>query len=169
MFLRRSRLGLNYKANSCKCKDLHLRIGSIIEVGFGKAAMRSSSVDLIILEVLRREQAHLTSQEVYRQIRDRLPAVNPSTVYRALDRLARRGKISVSDIGAGSAVYEAVGRKAHHHLVCQKCRQVFALSNEEVGRFFSRVEQDHQFQITTNHLILFGICRNCQETGAEAG
>ncbi len=71
--------------------------------------MRTSSVELIILELLDKEQVHLTSHEVYQAIQKRLPATNPSTVYRALERLAADGKVSVSDMGTGSAVYEAVG------------------------------------------------------------
>ncbi len=129
--------------------------------------MRTSSVDLLILDLLNHEQAHLTSNDVYERLRERLPAVAPSTIYRALERLARHGKVSVSDIGTGAAVYEAVGGKIHHHLVCQNCGKVFSLRNEEVSAFFDRVGQQHNFEITTNHLILFGVCKDCQGSNAS--
>ncbi len=62
--------------------------------------MRSSSVDAAILDVLSAHApGHLTAAEVYERIQPRLPAVNPSTVYRALERLAKSGRISVSDMG----------------------------------------------------------------------
>jgi Fe2+ or Zn2+ uptake regulation protein len=54
--------------------------------------MRTSSIEQIILEVLSKEHAHLTSNQIYEVIRPRLPAVNPSTVYRALERLTGVGK-----------------------------------------------------------------------------
>jgi len=125
--------------------------------------MRTSSVELVILETLCHEHAHLTSHQVYEQIRGRLPAVNPSTVYRALERLANEGKISVSDMGIGSAVYESVRSEIHHHLVCQKCGRVYTIDDEEVRNFFTTVQQKNNFQINTNHLILFGLCENCQK------
>ena len=81
--------------------------------------MRASSVEQIILETLAQERSHLTAHLVYEQIRARLPAVNPSTVYRALERLANAGKISVSDLGTGAEVYESMNDVMHHHLVCQ--------------------------------------------------
>jgi len=123
--------------------------------------MRNSSVDQIILETLSHEHAHLTSQQVYEEIKLRLPAVNPSTVYRALERLANQGKISISDMGTGAAVYETVADGMHHHLVCQNCGQVITIGHTEVESFFDRIQAAHHFKINTNHLILFGICENC--------
>jgi Fur family ferric uptake transcriptional regulator len=124
--------------------------------------MRTSSVELIILNLLEKEHIHLTSHEVYVAIQKSLPATNPSTVYRALERLASDGKVSVSDMGTGSAVFEAVGASPHHHLVCLKCHSVLALPHSEVKVFFGSVENIHDFQISTNHLILFGTCKICQ-------
>jgi Fur family ferric uptake transcriptional regulator len=129
--------------------------------------MRASSVDQIILETLSKEHTHLTSLQVYEEIRKRLPAVNQSTVYRALERLVNCGKVSVSDMGTGSAVYESLADGLHHHLVCQKCGKVITIGNEEVENFFSRIQKKHLFEIATNHLILFGICENCQSDNAD--
>jgi Fur family transcriptional regulator, ferric uptake regulator len=125
--------------------------------------MRASSIEQIILETLSREHAHLTSHQVYEQIRPRLPALNPSTVYRALERLANTGKISVSDMGTGAAVYESVTDGMHHHLVCQKCKRVFTIRHEVVNLFFKTVENDTHFNISTNHLVLFGLCTDCRK------
>jgi Fur family ferric uptake transcriptional regulator len=124
--------------------------------------LRTSSVDLLILEILGREQTHLTSHELYQQIHGRLPAVDPSTIYRALERLAHRGSISVSDMGSGAAVYESIDNGVHHHLVCQQCGKVVTLSPDEVAGFFASVQRNHKFTIVTNHLILFGVCEECQ-------
>jgi Fur family ferric uptake transcriptional regulator len=132
--------------------------------------MRTSSVDLIILEALEKGHAHLSSHEVYELIRDRVPAVNPSTVYRSLERLAHNGKISVSDMGTGAEVYESISNGIHHHLVCQNCHRVITLEDDEVRTFFSSIQQKYSFQIVTNHLVLFGICENCRnkdESSAE--
>jgi len=124
--------------------------------------MRASSVDQAILELLARENSHLTSHEVYEQIRGRLPAVNPSTIYRALERLANLGKISVSDMGTGSAVYESVTDGLHHHLVCQKCGCVYTIGHAEVGSFFAAIQEKDRFRVITNHLVLFGMCERCE-------
>jgi Fur family ferric uptake transcriptional regulator len=129
--------------------------------------MRASSVEQAILDVLSHEHAHLTSLQLYEEIRQRLPAVNPSTVYRALERMVHAGKVSVSDMGTGAAVYELVSQKLHHHLVCQVCGRVITLPHEPVAQLFKTLEEQQHFHVVTNHLILFGICEACQRAGAE--
>lgn len=124
--------------------------------------MRTSSVDQIIIKTLSKEHAHLTSHQVYEEIRGQLPAVNQSTVYRALERLVHLGKVSVSDMGTGSAVYELLADGIHHHLVCQNCGKVITIGHDEVQEFFAAIHHKNHFDIITNHLILFGICEKCQ-------
>ena len=130
--------------------------------------MRTSSVDHIIIDILSRENTHMSSLEVYEMIRQRLPAINQSTVYRSLERLVNNGKVSVSDMGTNAVVYELVGNGLHHHLVCQNCREVFTIGHEEVEEFFAAIESKNHFQVLTNHLILFGTCEKCQAEAAAA-
>ncbi len=129
--------------------------------------MRASSVETIILDTLGCENCHLTASEVLKLVRPRLPAINTSTVYRALDRLAASGKISVSDIGQGAVVYEIVNEHSHHHLVCQNCKRLLILENDAVERFLGEIAQISNYQITTNHLVIFGICPDCQATHTD--
>jgi len=140
---------------------LHLQIFALSHLKGDK--MRASSVDQVIIQTLLKEHAHLTSLQVYEEIRQQLPAVNQSTVYRSLERLVGQGLVSVSDMGTGSAVYETVVDGIHHHLVCQKCGKVITISHNDVTEFFSSIQQKFHFSVITNHLILFGICEDCQK------
>jgi len=131
--------------------------------------MRASSVEQFILDLFAghsNEKTHFTAQEVYNQLQPRLPAVNSSTVYRALERMSHAGKISVSDVGTGAAVYEAVGRERHHHLVCQVCGRAQTIGDEAVGDFFRQLELENNFEMMTNHLVLFGRCQECRSNAA---
>jgi Fur family ferric uptake transcriptional regulator len=125
--------------------------------------MRSSSVNQQILKILAQDHSHLTAQQVYERIQDYLPAVNPSTVYRSLERLAHAGMISVSDMGKGATVYESMRGERHHHLVCQRCGTVTTFGDEDVVTFFQHIEDESGFLMVTNHLILFGECPQCQK------
>jgi Fur family ferric uptake transcriptional regulator len=124
--------------------------------------MRTSSVDKIIVEILTKEHLHLTALQVFEAIHERLPAVNQSTVYRALERMVSRGLLSVSDMGTGAAVFELLSDGRHHHLVCQQCGGVVTVGDGEVQTFFTTIKEKNQFVVTTNHLILFGTCKTCQ-------
>jgi Fur family ferric uptake transcriptional regulator len=144
---------------------LHLQYFALSSIKGDK--MRASSVDQVIIQTLSKEHAHLTSLQIYDEIRKQLPAVNQSTIYRSLERLVSLGLVSVSDMGTGATVYETVADGMHHHLVCQKCRKVITISHEDVTDFFSAIQQNFHFSIITNHLILFGICEECQKTSSD--
>lgn len=126
--------------------------------------MRTSSVDTAIVDALTGDTFHLTSQEIYERIRGRLPAVNLSTVYRALDRLVQQDRVSVSDMGKGANVYELVTTgEHHHHLVCEQCGGVMTITGREIQQLFKTIERKHRFKVVSKHLILYGICENCQK------
>ncbi|HNT53126.1 MAG TPA: transcriptional repressor [Anaerolineaceae bacterium] len=122
--------------------------------------MRSSSAQKIILDVMKQAGGHLSAFEIYEATRDRLPAVNPSTVYRILHRLVQLGQTSISDMGTGAAVYELIGPR-HHHLVCETCGRVVNLDDEDVTLFFEQLGQKYRINIDTQHLVLFGSCPDC--------
>lgn len=129
--------------------------------------MRTSSVDLIILDMLAHQSEHLTSLEIYETLKKTLPAVNQSTVYRALDRLAGQGRVSVSDMGIGAEVYESIDRGRHHHFVCQHCKQIITISDDSIHGFFHSLEKEYNIEIATNHLVLFGKCPACKDRSDE--
>jgi Fur family transcriptional regulator, ferric uptake regulator len=124
--------------------------------------MRASSVTTHIINLLDAHyEDHLTAPEIFERVRVHLPAVNPSTVYRALDRLVGAGKVSVSNMGGSASTYELVRAEIHHHMVCQGCQEIITLDHSEVEAFFSRLEKVHNFKVMTNHLVLFGVCADC--------
>lgn len=129
--------------------------------------MRASSVTRAILDVLGDKHTHLTSREIFDCIQARLPAVNPSTVYRALERLAQEGVVSISDMGVGAMVYELVTGESHHHLVCQQCGCIITLQGQEIDALFSRVAAANGYRLVTNHLVLFGVCPACEQKTPE--
>jgi len=128
--------------------------------------MKSSSVELAILELLQENHRHMNAHEVYEDLHPRFPAVNPSTIYRALDRLVHAVKISVSDMGTGASVYEMVSGGIHHHLVCQICGRVQTIDHSLVGTCFELIETTYSFKVSTNHLVLFGTCEQCEKSGS---
>lgn len=126
--------------------------------------LRLTSARKAILEELKSSHNHLTASQLHQRLAERLPSLNLSTVYRSLEYLVENELISISDMGLGSPVYELVDdSEPHHHLVCLNCKEAFILSDELVQPFFNRVEQTHNMEIHTTHLVLFGICDHCKE------
>lgn len=125
--------------------------------------MRSSSITNTIFKVLEEQEDHLTAKEIYEKVKVTLSAVDPSTVYRSLERMVHQGQVSVSDMGGPAVVYELVTRDPHHHLVCEKCGKKLTFKDGQISDFLGQVQKETGFQITTNHLVLFGVCPDCQK------
>jgi Fe2+ or Zn2+ uptake regulation protein len=114
-----------------------------------------------ILEVVAGVHTHISAEDVHSQLKGEMPELSLSTVYRNLKVLADEGKVSVTDLGDG-LVYEAVSATPHHHLVCLVCKRVEPLEHELVAPFFAQVET-RGFHVATNHLCIYGVCRECRE------
>lgn len=125
--------------------------------------MRNTSVNHYILAALEEAGVHLTAQQVHERVKASLPSVNPSTIYRALERLAREGLISMTDMGGEAMVFETLSLQPHHHLICQKCGHTSTLDDGVVQSWFQQVQQQSGFAIQTHHLALYGICPYCQQ------
>jgi Fe2+ or Zn2+ uptake regulation protein len=116
----------------------------------------------LILNELKEAGSHLTAMYIYDNLKERLPSLSLSTVYRSLEYLVDNQLVSVSDLGLGSPVYETV-QPLHHHLVCLKCKKSFHLEDEIVSQFFKKLQEEKNFFILTNHLVLYGHCQHCQD------
>lgn len=127
--------------------------------------LKLTSARKAILDLLRETPLHQTAAEIHESLIARLPSLNLSTVYRSLDYLIAHRLVSVADIGRGSPVYEIVSDHPHHHLVCLNCEQVFHLDHETVEPLFKQIESGRNFEIRTNHLVLYGICDSCHSEG----
>lgn len=123
--------------------------------------IRLTSARKAILEHIEEAEAHLMATQIHLALSQRLPSLNLTTVYRSLDYLVEHKLISVADIGKGSPVYEKVSETLHHHLICQKCHAIAQIDHSHIAPFFQKLNQETGFEVTSNHIALYGICENC--------
>jgi len=114
-----------------------------------------------VLDAVCEGNGHTNADEVVERVQAKAPAVNRATVYRTLEFLREQRLVFAADIG-GQTVYEIAGKEPHHHLVCLKCGQQISLAHHLVKPFFAEIERDSGFVVETNHLALFGLCRECR-------
>jgi Fur family ferric uptake transcriptional regulator len=124
-----------------------------------------------ILDLLRGTSKHLSAKEIYEALLKLYPGIGLSTVYRALDLLARSDLINKLDIGDGKSRYEyrSDRKKAHHHhLVCTKCGKIIDYSgfiDEEVELFIEAEKNilgKYNFQVQDHNIEFYGLCKDCR-------
>jgi Fur family ferric uptake transcriptional regulator len=122
----------------------------------------------LILDAICEGAGHTTFEQIYARVLAKSDAVNRATVYRTLDFLCELHLVVAADVGGGHTVYEIAGDTPHHHLVCLRCRQVQQISHETVKDLFAQIERDQHFHVETDHLALFGLCRDCYAADPHA-
>lgn len=131
------------------------------------AALRRSGRRLtrqrrVIWEVLLAEPArHLSAEDVVERVRERLPGVNTSTVYRTLEILVDDGLLLRTDLGGDRAYYEPVRDHPHHHVICERCGRVAHLHEGALGDLAGRIEQDSGYRLGAREISFFGLCASC--------
>jgi Fur family ferric uptake transcriptional regulator len=122
--------------------------------------LRMTPQRLAIVAEIMATDGHINPAEVARRVRERVPGVNPSTVYRTLDLLEELGVLSHAHLEAG-AEYHRAADGAHAHLVCARCGAADSLSVEEAETLRDLIRKHHGFQPDFTHFAISGLCAGC--------
>lgn len=109
---------------------------------------------------------HISPPEVARRVRQRVPGVNPSTVYRTLDLLEDLGILSHSHLESG-AEYHRRSEAQHVHLICSRCHRAESLSMEEAEQLRELVARRHGFRADLTHFAISGLCAGCARSAGS--
>ena len=117
---------------------------------------------MAVLHVLRHSQTRLSPSEIYQRARADLPGLTETTVYRALDFLAKNGLAWPIRMRSGRLVYELAGNR-HHHLICRECGSEIEVKHALIKGIYAKLEAASGYRLTDDHLTLFGLCPSCQK------
>lgn len=121
-----------------------------------------------IFEALSDRTDHPTPDQVYAAVKDALPGVSRTTVYRVLETLVRVGVLAkASSPGAAGRVDPRTSR--HHHLVCQRCDRLFDVDDGAVPhRLHPPDVRGQGFTIADYSIYFTGLCAGCQKQAGAA-
>lgn len=116
-----------------------------------------------IFEALCDRTDHPTPDQVYSAVKDTLPGVSRTTVYRVLDTLVRLGVLTKAC--SPTATTRVDPRTArHHHLVCQCCDRLVDVEDAAVDHRVRLPDARRQgFTIADYSIYFTGVCAACQE------
>jgi len=125
-----------------------------------QVGQRVTSQRLLILGAFQPDE-HLAADEVLRRVEGQLPAVNRSTVYRALELFRDLGLVSETDLGGGVRQFELIAERRHHHLICHHCGVITDFDDSIVAPLRRALRDRNGFTATIDHLAIFGWCAAC--------
>ena len=121
-----------------------------------------------IFEALCDRTDHPMPDQVYAAVKDTLPGVSRTTVYRVLDTLVRVGVLAKAcSPSAASRVDPRTSR--HHHLVCQRCDRLIDVDDEAVAHRIRPPDVRRRgFAIRGYSIYFTGLCAACQKQATAA-
>lgn len=117
----------------------------------------------LILDAVCAGEGHTPLSEIYVRVHHLDHSIDRSTVYRALHLFIGLGLVLVANTGNGETCYEIKKPQSHHHLICRQCGKEQEIGDPVLGAMFAEVSRQYGFRISTDHLVLFGLCADCLE------
>jgi Fur family ferric uptake transcriptional regulator len=126
------------------------------------AGLRRGGARRAVLEFLDRQDCCRSAQEIHDGIVSSGGTVGVASVYRTLDTLADLRLVQRVDVGDGIARFEPFGGhdEHHHHLVCDDCGRVEALTAVRLEEALVRVAGRMGYAMQ-HEVVRRGTCRDC--------
>ena len=123
----------------------------------------------VIAEIVFGAAEHLSVDDIETRLRARGERIGKATIYRTLEMLVKSGLVEEHDFGEGFKRYEHLfGQKpVREHLICTECGKVAEIHSPELHRVQEEAARRQGFQPARYRLQIYGICAECQASGAE--
>ena len=117
---------------------------------------------MLIIEALHNSDKHISAEEIYRQLHNRYPYANISTVYRTLELLKKLDLVTETNFGEGRVRYHVADKGHHHHLVCHRCGKIIDMEESVLHPLKDTLLQKYGFDADLRHLAISGECSGCR-------
>lgn len=122
----------------------------------------------LIQEYLKGEKDHAVSiSDIEQFLEEQEEHINPSTIYRYLDKLVAEHKVLKYQKEDGKkAVFQYVEEDSCHehlHLQCVKCGKMIHLNCGFMEEISDHMAEHHHFRLQCQNSILYGVCEVCEK------
>jgi Fur family peroxide stress response transcriptional regulator len=122
--------------------------------------LRATPQRLAILAFLEGNTSHPSAEEIFRELKPRLPSLSLATVYGTLEVLRREGEIQELTIDSERKRFDP-DPKPHNHFLCRSCGRVYDLPVELPA--LTPPRNIEGFWVETFTVDFYGLCPACQK------
>ncbi len=147
---------------SISYKDYLVKFRNLIkELGLNNSIQK----EYILKVLFDSKDTHLNTEEILQKIKiEHKVNIGMATVYRILNLLEELKIVkSISIDGLESKVYELNLSSHHDHMVCVKCVSIVEFYDAELEKIQELVAQEKGFLLQRHTMMLYGVCKECQE------
>ncbi len=115
-----------------------------------------------ILDVFLQATGHVSSDDLFRRVRDEYPNIGYTTVYRTLKLLCDAGLAAERHFDDGITRYE-IAHEHHDHLVCTRCGKIIEFECPMIEETQDEVAARYGFRVLRHRHELYGHCADCRD------
>jgi Fur family ferric uptake transcriptional regulator len=118
----------------------------------------------VILKTFLEQREHLSTDELYRQVRKKDAKIGFTTVYRTLKLFTECGLASEVAFHDGISRYEhQYNRRGHNHMVCTECGSSVEFFAPELQKLEQEIGKKYHYLTTRHSFQIYGVCDDCQK------
>ncbi len=121
----------------------------------------------VIFTALLERYDHPTVDQVFAEVKERIPGVSRTTVYRTLETLANLGVVRRTNHFAASARFDG-NIEQHHHLVCTVCGKVVDFQDTSLKVSNLPAARPDGFTLLDYSIYFEGHCSACSKINKPA-
>jgi Fur family ferric uptake transcriptional regulator len=125
----------------------------------GGRAARRATIEVLLAGGIHR---HLSADDVAGEVRQRLPDVAESSIYRTLAVLEELGLVTHIHLGHGPSTFH-LNDQTHRHLVCRRCHSTIEVASSEFIDLARRLDETYGFAMSPEHFAILGECQSCRD------
>jgi len=138
------------------------RIKAILkDNGYKMTPQRLATIESII----ENEGKHMSTEEIYDEVKNTYPEIGLATVYRTMILLEELGILNRHNFDDGRNRYELSHSNEdhhHHHLICMGCGKVMEVEGDLLESLEETIQKKNQFKVVNHKVQFFGYCKDCQ-------
>lgn len=118
----------------------------------------------VLYAVMQGLEGHPSPEEIYAEVRRRIPAISLATVYKNIHLFVESGILRQVSLHHGSQRVER-NEHEHHHLVCSRCKAITDIGSDELGTagLLQGRNLPGGFRAERIAVDVVGICVRCQD------
>ena len=117
----------------------------------------------VLYEVMQGMAGHPSPEEIFAEVRQRIPAVSLATVYKNIHIFVENGILREVSLHHGSQRLE-MNERQHHHLVCSRCKTITDIDAEGIALIPQHRDLGVGFQVERYAVDVIGLCARCQQS-----
>lgn len=124
--------------------------------------LKLTSQRTLILNTFLKEEGHISAEELYAIVAQKVPSIGLATVYRTLRLFSECGLAHERHFGDGETRYEHGYQHIHHdHLICKGCGKIVEFENDDIEKLQNIIADKNRFKVYAHKLEIYGLCPDC--------